>query len=55
MKNLRLFSKVQELSSNEIRTINGGFVCGGLCIGGIAFLVGAAVGIIASEMAHHHS
>lgn len=54
MDNLKLLSEVKELSNEELQNIEGGFVCGGLCIGVIAFVVGAAIGVIASEIAHHH-
>ena len=55
MKNLELFSEIKELSSNDLQKINGGFICGGFCIAGIAFLVGAAIGVAVSEVVHHHS
>ncbi len=54
MKNLQKLDGVNELSNQELQTINGGIVCGGLCIAGIAFVAGLAIGVIASEIAHHH-
>ena len=40
---------IQELTLDEIDEVNGGFVCGGLCIAGLAFgagfLFGAGVGV----------
>lgn len=32
-----------ELNAVEIEEVNGGFVCGGLCVGGL-FLLGTAIG-----------
>jgi len=46
MNNLKKFDSL-ELSISDMKEINGGFVCGGLCVFGIvaaAGLVGTAVG-----------
>ncbi|HYG40320.1 MAG TPA: class IIb bacteriocin, lactobin A/cerein 7B family [Cytophagales bacterium] len=46
MNNLEKFDS-QELTIDEMKSINGGFVCGGLCVFGIvagAGLVGVGVG-----------
>jgi lactobin A/cerein 7B family class IIb bacteriocin len=36
--------EITELSQNEIDQVDGGFVCGGLCIAGAAFAAGALFG-----------
>jgi len=39
---------IKHLNKYELSTINGGFVCGGLCVGAIfagSFLVGAGITI----------
>lgn len=33
-----------ELMSDELDAVNGGFICGGLCIAGAAFAAGALFG-----------
>ncbi len=33
-----------ELMNDEIDAVNGGFICGGLCIAGAAFAAGALFG-----------
>lgn len=55
MKNLEVFLDANELSKQELQNIDGGFVCGGLCIAGIAIVVGGLVGWAVSEVVHHHS
>lgn len=55
MNNLELLSNVEELHIREQREINGGFVCGGLCIGAIAFGLGSLVGVAISTVVHHHT
>lgn len=48
MNNLEI-GKYKELTSNELITIEGGFICGGLCLVGLAagaaFLTGVTIGI----------
>jgi len=48
MNNLEQFG-YQELSMVEMKDINGGFICGGLCIVGLAagaaFVAGLGVGV----------
>ncbi|MEW7281140.1 class IIb bacteriocin, lactobin A/cerein 7B family [Aquimarina sp. 2201CG1-2-11] len=45
MKNLENLGKFQELSSNELESINGGLVCGGFCM----FALGVAVGVLIAK------
>lgn len=35
---------ITELSEDEIAEVDGGFVCGGLCVAGAAFAAGALFG-----------
>ncbi|HYG40321.1 MAG TPA: hypothetical protein VD908_16950 [Cytophagales bacterium] len=48
MNNLEKFDS-QELTISEMREINGGFICGGVCIvaiaAGAAFITGVGIGV----------
>ncbi|NRA68958.1 MAG: class IIb bacteriocin, lactobin A/cerein 7B family [Pseudobacteriovorax sp.] len=37
-------NKKNELDEQQLKEVNGGFVCGGLCIAGAAFAAGALFG-----------
>ena len=48
MKSLDSYSHFKELSLDEMRSLNGGIVCGGLCV---ALVAGLVTGIVLGSIA----